>query len=73
MIALSGYRYDMDRRELSFAPAVSESDFQCFYSNGESWGVYRQWLRDGERRWEIIPLYGTLENMKVNGSDILKI
>ena len=73
LIALSGYRYDMDRRELSFAPAVSESDFQCFYSNGESWGVYRQWLRDGERRWEIIPLYGTLENMKVNGSDILKI
>ena len=73
LIALSGYRYDMDRRELSFAPAVSEKDFQCFYSNGESWGVYRQWFRDGERRWEIIPLYGTLENMKVNGSDILKI
>ena len=73
LIALSGCRCDMNRREISFAPAVSEDDFQCFYSNGESWGVYRQWEQNGERMWEIIPLYGTLENITVNGSDILKI
>ena len=72
LIALSGYRCDMPRREISFAPAVP-GDFRCFYSNGESWGIYRQQEKDGKTEWEIIPLYGTFENMKVNGTGITKI
>lgn len=65
--ALSGYHCDMSSRELSFAPKVSPKDFQCFYSNAESWGIYKQWEQDGKTRWKIIPLYGTLKDVKVNG------
>lgn len=67
LIALSGYRCDMSRREISFEPVISEEDFRCFYSNGESWGIYRQWRSDGELKWEVTPLYGTLEGITVNG------
>lgn len=68
LIALSGYQCDLNRRAISFSPAISEEDFQCFYSNGESWGIYRQWKRGEEIFWEITPLYGQLEDMTVNGS-----
>lgn len=68
LIALSGYQCDMNRRELSFSPVISEADFQCFYSNGESWGIYRQWKQGEEIFREITPLYGKLEDVTVNGS-----
>lgn len=41
LIALSGYECDMTRGKISFAPRVNAENFACFYSNGKSWGVYR--------------------------------
>lgn len=67
LIALSGCRFDLCRRELSFSPALSKENFQCFYSNGESWGTYRQWEEKGEIKWEIVPCFGSLEGFLVNG------
>lgn len=67
LIALSGYSFDMCKREISFNPAVGEEDFACFYSNGESWGTYRQWREGGELKWEIAPRFGSLEKVRVNG------
>lgn len=42
LIALSGHTCDMTRGEQHFAPRINEKDFQCFFSNGRQWGVYRQ-------------------------------
>ncbi len=42
LIALSGHTCDMTKGEQRFAPRINENDFQCFFSNGKEWGVYRQ-------------------------------
>lgn len=67
LIALCGYEYDMSRGEIRFSPAISKENFKCFYSNGKSWGIYRQWKQGEMWNWEIEPLYGSLEGVKVNG------
>lgn len=53
LIALSGYRYDMTKDEISFDPKVSQADFSCFYSHGEAWGVYAQQGGQGGRITEL--------------------
>ena len=59
LVALSGYTFDIPNQKISFAPKVNEDNFTCFYSNGESWGVYHQERRDaGEIISEIVPLGG---------------
>ncbi|MCI9297291.1 MAG: hypothetical protein HFI10_07585 [Lachnospiraceae bacterium] len=70
LIALSGYRCDMVKREISFSPAVSQDEFRCFYSNGESWGTYHQWRENGGIRWEVTPCFGNLEGVRVNGKPL---
>lgn len=58
LIALSGYSCDMTTGEQRFAPRINQNDFQCFYSNGREWGVYRQALApDGALRRETRALY----------------
>lgn len=58
LVALSGYEYDLTRDYIAFNPKVNADNFSCFYSNGKSWGVYRQERQaDGELKKEIVPLY----------------
>ena len=69
LVELSGYKFDMTKKEISFAPAIAKEDFSCFFSTGEGWGIYKQKIDDaGEVKWETELLYGTLDGMKVNGS-----
>ena len=67
--ALSGYRYDLTRKRISFQPVVPGGQFSCFFSTGGAWGVYRETVdpRTGERAWNVEVLYGSLEGITVNG------
>lgn len=67
LIALSGYEYDLPRKTLSFQPKVTPDSFTCFYSNGQSWGLYTQY-RDsqGALEYKITPLHGTLDGITIN-------
>jgi non-lysosomal glucosylceramidase len=66
--ALSGYRFDLTRKRISFAPVVSAEDFSCFFSTGAAWGIYRQRVdpRSGRRRHEVEVLHGNLDGVTVN-------
>ena len=49
LIALSGHTCDLTRDEQRFDPKINQNDFQCFFSNGREWGVYRQRMgEDGQ-------------------------
>lgn len=68
LVALSGYQFDMPGKKISFSPKVDEREFTCFYSNGSSWGIYRQSTDlSGEKSFEITPLYGNLDEIEVKG------
>lgn len=57
LLAMSGYSYDISKNQISFNPVYR--NFQCFFSTGKSWGVYRQFESpDGELKKELIVLYG---------------
>jgi uncharacterized protein (DUF608 family) len=47
VLALSGFSFSAPERRLGFAPRVNASDFRCFWSSGEGFGVYSQRLADG--------------------------
>ncbi len=58
LVALSGYEYDPGRDEISFSPRVNGDDFDCFYSNGKAWGIYRQKRQpDGSVKKEVQELF----------------
>jgi non-lysosomal glucosylceramidase len=42
LIALSGFRYDLVHKEISFSPKIGADDFSCFFSTGRAWGIYHQ-------------------------------
>jgi hypothetical protein len=44
VLALSGFSFSAPERRLGFAPRVNVSDFRCFWSSGEGFGVYSQRL-----------------------------
>jgi non-lysosomal glucosylceramidase len=44
LIALSGFKFDMTRDEISFKPVINEEDFSSFWSTGKEWGIYSQKL-----------------------------
>jgi uncharacterized protein (DUF608 family) len=69
--ALCGYRFDMTKKEISFAPVVSAADFSCFFSTGSAWGIYRQRVdpRSKRRRHEVEVLHGSLDGVTVNGGE----
>jgi uncharacterized protein (DUF608 family) len=66
--ALSGFRFDMTRRRMSFSPVVSAEDFSCFFSTGTAWGSYRQRIdpQTGKRSWNVEVMEGTLDGVAVN-------
>ncbi len=55
LIALSGYRFDLTKKEVSFAPKQKDGDFSCFFSSGTCWGVYTE-TENGEKDLHV--LYG---------------
>ena len=67
--ALSGYRFDLVKKQISFQPAMPGAHFSCFFSTGTAWGVYHQSVdpKKGERTWDVEVLYGNLEGITVNG------
>ncbi len=68
LLALSGYRYDLTSRRISFEPVVNAEDFSCFFSTGTAWGVYRQRVdpRTGARSWDVEVMEGSLDGITVN-------
>ncbi|HTO22468.1 MAG TPA: GH116 family glycosyl hydrolase, partial [Spirochaetia bacterium] len=70
LVELSGYRFDLSEKRISFEPAVSAEDFSCFFSTGSAWGIYRQRVdRKGIRRGTVEVLYGSMEGVTVNGGE----
>jgi len=66
LLALSGQQGDQAKGTLTFNPVIEASEdadlFQCFWSNGKAWGIYRQQRnQNGEWTPEIEVLGGTLE------------
>jgi len=59
LTALSGYKFDLVKGEISFDPVINADDFSCFFSTGKEWGIYRQKRdRDGKLHKETEVLYG---------------
>ena len=67
ILALSGFRYDMVERKISFNPKINQDNFSCFFSTGKGWGIYRQIKnkKTGKMKKEIEVLYGNLEGVKI--------
>ncbi len=67
LIALSGFRYDMVKSEISFDPKINQENFSCFFSAGKGWGIYKQKKdnKTGEIIKDIKVLYGNLEGIKI--------
>ncbi|MDR1587819.1 MAG: hypothetical protein LBS57_10215 [Treponema sp.] len=65
LLAASGCRCDMVKRELSFDPKISVDDFTCFFSTPEGWGTYtqRKNSRTGEMEKSVQLLYGSLDGV----------
>ena len=64
--AFSGFRYDLTRGEIGFAPRVRGA-FSSFWSVGGAWGVY---ARDAEGAETVEVLFGslTLRRLAVSSS-----
>jgi len=68
LLALSGFKYDMVKGNISFSPKINQNNFSTFWSTGKAWGMYSE-KRDpktGERKWNIEVYYGDLEKVKIN-------
>ncbi|MBB6636911.1 hypothetical protein H7B67_22520 [Cohnella thailandensis] len=68
LVAISGFEFDMAHCRMSFAPVLNRDDFNCFWSTGKGWGVYRQW-KDWEKgglRFEVEVLGGDLSGTEVS-------
>ena len=42
LLALTGFKFNHEEGTISFDPQINKNDFQCFWSNGKAWGIYRQ-------------------------------
>jgi uncharacterized protein (DUF608 family) len=65
--ALSGFKFDLVKGEISFDPVINKDDFSCFFSCGKAWGIYSQ-KRDkatGKLETDVKVLYGSLDGIKV--------
>jgi non-lysosomal glucosylceramidase len=62
LTALSGFKFDMVKGEMSFNPAINKENFSTFWSTGKSWGIYKQQKnpQTGELESVIEVLYGNL-------------
>ena len=67
LTALSGYRFDLVKGEISFDPVINKENFRCFFSCGTAWGVFEQRLDETTGQYEINVdvLHGNLDGIKV--------
>jgi non-lysosomal glucosylceramidase len=67
LIALSGFQFDMVRKEMSFNPVVNKDAFTAFWSTGLAWGTYAQKRIDGTDKFQITVdvLYGDASGIQV--------
>jgi non-lysosomal glucosylceramidase len=56
--ALSGFKYDMVEKEISFDPVIHRDNFRCFWSTGIAWGTYARSVEDGDVKESIEILHG---------------
>jgi uncharacterized protein (DUF608 family) len=63
LIALSGFRYDLVHKEISFSPKIAGDDFSCFFSTRRAWGIYHRKIDPltGNRDQRLEVLYGDTE------------
>lgn len=61
LTALSGFHFDMPRRQLGFAPRIFRDSFQTFWSVDSGWGVYDQKRNHGQVEVNLSVRYGSLE------------
>lgn len=70
LIALSGFRCHMPEKQISFSPVIDKETFSCFFSTGQCWGIYEERTNAaGEKEFQAIPLYGSLEGVQINGRE----
>lgn len=72
LLALSGQHSDVSKGTLVFDPVLDASSdpnlFECFWSNGQAWGRYRQSRATADASWtpEIEVLGGSLEGVTIS-------
>ena len=68
IIALSGFKYDMVNKTMSFDPAINQHDFATFWSTGKAWGIYTQKInpKTKKKEWNIEVLYGDIKDVHIN-------
>ena len=74
LLALSGWRYDGSRGELSFMPSYQPDNFRSFFTGPEGWGSVAQTWDSDKQRVEIVVQSGvfsveTLELASVQKGD----
>src|SRR6202011_1182349 len=47
LLALSGFRYSMAERRISFQPRIHPENFRCFFAAGSAWGLFSQNAKAG--------------------------
>jgi len=67
LLALSGFKYDMGKKTISFKPAINKENFSTFWSTGKAWGIYNQKKnRDtGFFTYNVEVLYGNPEEVRL--------
>ena len=64
LLALSGFKYDMHKKIISFNPRINKNNFSCFFSTAKAWGIYRQKKdKKGRLLRSLEVLYGDLEGV----------
>jgi non-lysosomal glucosylceramidase len=67
LVALSGFEFDLPRGRIAFHPKIQAENFQCFFSTGKCWGIYRQSTgADGKPVSEVEVLYGSMEGVRLS-------
>ena len=66
LLSLSGYKYDLTKNEIGFSPVINKEDFNCFFSTGKHWGIFRSKKDEaGKIIQEIEILYGDTDKPKL--------
>jgi len=67
LTALSGFKCDMVKKEISFSPVIFRDNFSTFFSMGRGWGIFSQRYTKETNLYEynVEVLYGDLTGIKV--------
>ncbi len=70
LLSLSGFRWDAVENHLEFLPVIQPESFQCFFSTGSGWGVFRRREKGGKYIASVVQEYGTqtLQSFAVTGT-----